>query len=52
MQEQAGSQFIMTTFKAHMVECANKIFEVTFRGNKSAMKEISKDKAIKLVDES
>ena len=45
-----GSQFIMTTFKPHMVHVADSIFEVAFRNQKSQMSVITKDKANKLIE--
>ena len=45
-----GSQFIMTTFKPHLVHGADGLFEVAFRNQKSQISTITKDKALKLIE--
>ena len=44
------SQFLITTFKPEMIRVTQaKIFEVTFRAKKSAMVEIDRDRALRIV---
>lgn len=45
-----GSQFIMTTFKPHIVDVADAIFEVSFRNQKSQISSIAKGKAMKIME--
>ena len=47
------SQFLVTTFKPEMIRNAQaKIFEVTFRAKKSAIVEINRERALKIVNAS
>ena len=49
----AKSQFLVTTFKPEMIRSADaKIFEVTFRAKKSAIVEINRERALKIVNAS
>ena len=45
----AGSQFFVTSFKPHMVEYADSLFEVSFKNSESKLAPIGKDKALKLI---
>ena len=44
-----ASQFLMTTFKPHLIAVADKIFEVTFRSQKSALKLVNMQRAKSLI---
>lgn len=47
----ARSQLLITTFKPEIIRTASaKLFEVTFRAKKSAIVEINKDRALKIVN--
>jgi len=49
-QQCPGSQFLVTSFKPHMVSCADRSFEVSFRNSESRLARISADKALKLIE--
>lgn len=49
-QQCAGSQFIMTTFKPYLVTNADKIFEVSFRNQKSQIATINQQKAKTIIE--
>jgi len=49
----AHSQFLITTFKPELLHSANaKIFEVTFQAKRSAIIEIDREKALRIVSKS
>ena len=43
------SQFLITTFKPELIHGADKLYQVTTRNHVSAMNEIDREKALKLV---
>lgn len=48
-----GSQFLMTTFKPHVVKMADKVFEAAFIGQKSNLRALqSEEEALQIIRES
>ena len=46
-----GSQFILTTFKPHLLAHADRIFQVSFRSQKSSVKAINEAAAAKIIND-
>ena len=45
-----GAQFLVTSFKSHMVEHADRLFEVSYTNSESKVAIIKKERALKLIE--
>lgn len=46
-----GSQFILSTHKAAMVRAADKVYEVSFQGQKSELKTVDTEAALAILEQ-